>query len=151
MLVVLVMVRAAFVLIVSESKGCGMVTKSGHGYKLAHDFIHLRMDADNVGDKSIEVDRRIRETWCSFGMYSLQLYDRLSSHLELNTRVLKVGFSRQWFRTASLGAHARSTTMRCTGPTTLFLPASSDGEKIKTYKNRLNSGNEIIKATLSKR
>lgn len=61
-MVVLVMACAAFVLIVSESKRCRLVTTSGQGYKLAHDFVHLRRNANNVDGLSIEVDRRLCET-----------------------------------------------------------------------------------------
>ena len=40
-------------------------------------------------DLSIEVDRRIRNAWCSFRKYTLELYDRPSAPLELNTRMLR--------------------------------------------------------------
>ena len=39
---------------------------------------------------SIEVDQRIRNAWCSFRKYTLELYDRLSaSLLELKIRMLR--------------------------------------------------------------
>ena len=40
-------------------------------------------------DLSIEVDRRIRNAWCSFGKYTLELYDRPSAPLELKIRMLR--------------------------------------------------------------
>ena len=43
----------------------------------------------NQYDLSIEVDRRIRNAWCSFRKYSLELYDRPSPPLELKIRMLK--------------------------------------------------------------
>ena len=40
-------------------------------------------------DLSIEVDRRIRNAWCSFWKYTLELYDRPSAPLELKLRMLR--------------------------------------------------------------
>ena len=39
-------------------------------------------------DLSIEVNRRIRNAWCSFRKYILELYDRPSAPLELKLRML---------------------------------------------------------------
>ena len=36
-----------------------------------------------------EVDRRIRNAWCSFRKYNLELYDRPSAPLEVKTRILR--------------------------------------------------------------
>ena len=36
-----------------------------------------------------EVDRRIRNVWCSFRKYTLELYDRPSAPLELKLLMLK--------------------------------------------------------------
>ena len=40
-------------------------------------------------DMSIEVDRRVRNAWCSFRKYTLELYDRPSAPLELKVRMLR--------------------------------------------------------------
>ena len=40
-------------------------------------------------DLSIEVDRHIRNAWCSFRKYTLELYDRPSAPLELKIRMLR--------------------------------------------------------------
>ena len=40
-------------------------------------------------DLSIEVNRRIRNKWCSFRKYTLELCDRPSAPLELKTRMLR--------------------------------------------------------------
>ena len=45
----------------------------------------------NITDLSIEVDRYIRNAWCSFRKYTLELYDRPSVPLELITRKLRAG------------------------------------------------------------
>ena len=39
---------------------------------------------------STEVDRRIRNAWCSFQKYTLDLHDRLSAPLELKFRMPRV-------------------------------------------------------------
>ena len=41
-------------------------------------------------DLFIEVDRRIRNAWCSFRKYTLELCDRPSAPLELKVRMLRV-------------------------------------------------------------
>ena len=38
---------------------------------------------------SIEVDRRIRNVWCSFRTYTLELYERSSAPLDLKIRLLR--------------------------------------------------------------
>ena len=48
--------------------------------------IHI---ANHNADPSIEVDRRIRNAWCSFRKYALDLYDRPSAPLELKIRTLR--------------------------------------------------------------
>ena len=58
-------------------------------YKQAHDFVYLGGNINHDANLSIEVDRRIRNAWCSFRKYSLELYDRPSAPLELKTRMLK--------------------------------------------------------------
>ena len=40
-------------------------------------------------DLSIDVDRRIRNAWCSFRKYTLELYDRPSAPLELKIQMLR--------------------------------------------------------------
>ena len=58
-------------------------------YKQTHEFIYLGGNVNHHADLSIEVDRRIRDAWCSFRKYSLELYDRPSAALELKIRMLK--------------------------------------------------------------
>ena len=57
-------------------------------YKQAHDFVYLGGNINHDADLSIEVDWRIRNAWCSFRKYSLELHDR-PSPLELKIRLLK--------------------------------------------------------------
>ena len=46
-----------------------------------------RENVNHNAELSIEVDRRIRNAWCSFRKYSLELYDRPSAPLELKIRL----------------------------------------------------------------
>ena len=101
---VIVTVCAAFGLTVSEAKTeivClrtwGMsdaastfsVEAAGQVYKQTHDFVYLGGNVNHHADLSIEIDRRIRNVWCSFRTYFLELYDQPSAPLELKIRVLK--------------------------------------------------------------
>ena len=49
--------------------------------------VYLGGNVNHNADLSIEVDRRIRNAWCSFRKYTLELYDRPSSPLELKIRM----------------------------------------------------------------
>ena len=90
MMVVVVTACEAFGLTVSEAKTEIMclrtrgipddattfsVEAAGQAYKQAHDFVYLGGNINHDADLSIEVDRRIRDAWCSFWKYSLELYD----------------------------------------------------------------------------
>ena len=52
---------------------------AGQVYK----FVHLGGNVNHNADLSIEVDRCIRNAWCSFPKYTLELYGRPSARLEL--------------------------------------------------------------------
>ena len=47
-------------------------------------------NVNHNADLSIVVDRRIRNAWCSFRKYTIELYDRPSAPLELKIRMLRV-------------------------------------------------------------
>ena len=104
MMDVIVTVCAAFGLTVSEAKTEIMCLRTrrmsdaastfsveavGQVYKQTHDFVYLGGDVNHHADLSIEIDRRIRNAWCSFRTYSLELYDQPSAPLELKIRMLK--------------------------------------------------------------
>ena len=101
---VIVVVCAAFGLTVSEAKTEIMclrakempestvifsVEAAGQMYNQTNDFVYLRGNVNHNADLSIEVDRRIRNAWCSFRKYTLELYDRPSASLELKLRMLR--------------------------------------------------------------
>ena len=104
MMKVIVVVCAAFGLIVSEAKteimclpAKGMaestatfsVEAAGQAYNQMNEFVYLGENVNHNADLSIEVDRRTRNEWCSFREYTLELYDRPSAPLELKIRMLR--------------------------------------------------------------
>ena len=58
-------------------------------YNHTNDFVGLGGNVNQNADLSIEVDRRVRNAWCSFRKYTLELYDRPSAPLELKLRMLR--------------------------------------------------------------
>ena len=58
-------------------------------YKQAHAFVYIGGNINHDAELSFEVDRRIRNAWCSFRKYSLELYDRPRAPVELKLRMLK--------------------------------------------------------------
>ena len=99
-----VVVCAAFGLTVSEAKTEIMrlrakrmpaypaifnVEAAGQVSNKANEFVYLRGNVNHKADLSIEVGRRIRNAWCRFRKYTLELYDRPSAHPELKIRMLR--------------------------------------------------------------
>ena len=104
MMGVIVVVCTAFGLTVSEAKTeimClrtkGMpestaifsVEAAPQEYNQTNEFIYLGGNVSHNADLSIEVDRRIRNAWCSFRKYTLKLYVRPSASLDLKLRMLR--------------------------------------------------------------
>ena len=104
MMGVIVVVCAAFGLTVPEAKteimclrAKGMpvstatfsVEAAGQVYNQTDEFVYLGGNVNQNADLSIEVDRRVRNAWCSFRKYTLELYDRPSAPLELKIRMLR--------------------------------------------------------------
>ena len=72
-----------------ESIGIFSVEVAGQVYNRTNEFVHLGGNVNYNADLPIEVDRRIRNAWCSFRKYTLELYDRQSAPLELKIRMLR--------------------------------------------------------------
>ena len=104
MMGVIMVVCAAFGLTVSEAKteimclrAKGMpesttifsVEAVGQAYNRTNEFVLLGGNDNQNADLLIEVDRRIRNAWCSFRRHALELYDRPSAPLELKIRMLR--------------------------------------------------------------
>ena len=96
----IVVVCAAFGLTVSEAKTkitCLRpkampqlsVEAAGQVYNQTNEFVYLGGNVNHNADLSIEVNRRIRNAWCSFWKYTLKLYDQSSAPLELKIRMLR--------------------------------------------------------------
>ena len=58
-------------------------------YNQTNDFVYLGQNANHNPTLSIEVVRCIRNVWCSFRKYTLNLYDRPSTPLELKLQMLR--------------------------------------------------------------
>ena len=101
---VIVVVCAAFDLAVSEvetgtmclrpkgmpeSTATMSVEAAGQVYNQTNEFVHLGGNVNHNTDLSIEVDRRVRNAWCSFEKYTLELSDRPNAPLELKIRMLR--------------------------------------------------------------
>ena len=104
MMEAIVVVCAAFGLTVTEAKteimclrAKGMpdstatfsVEAAGQVYNQTNEFVYLGGNVNHNSDLSTEVDRRIRNAWCSFRKYALELYDRPSAPLELEIQMLR--------------------------------------------------------------
>ena len=101
---VIVVVCTAFGLAVSEAKTeivsirtKGMpgstsifsVEAAGQAYNQTNEFVYLGENANHNADLSVEVNRRIGNSWCSFRKYTLEQNDRPSAPLELKIRMLR--------------------------------------------------------------
>ena len=91
MMGVIVVVCAAFGLTVSEAKTEIMclrvrempestaifsVEAAGQVYNQTNELVYFEGTVNHNADLSVEVDRGIRNAWCSFRKYTLELYDR---------------------------------------------------------------------------
>ena len=95
---------AAFVLTVSEAKTEIMCLRTkgmpestaifsaeaaGQVYNQTNEFVYLGGNVNHNANLSIEVNRRIRDAWCSFRKYTLELHDRPNAPPELKIRMLR--------------------------------------------------------------
>ena len=62
---------------------------AGQVYNQTNEFSYLGGNVNQNADLSIQVDRRIRNAWCSVRKYTLELYDRASAPLELKILMLR--------------------------------------------------------------
>ena len=173
MMGVIVVVCAAFGLTVSEArtqimclraKGMPEFTATfsvealGKVYNPTNEFVYLGGNVNPNADLSIEVDRRIRNAWCSFRKYTLELYDRPSASLELKSRMRRAEVLETmlygcvtWSPRAShydtlRRAHHRFLT-RCIG----WQKHKRADHKIFYLDTLVKTGSESIEATLRRR
>ena len=103
-MIVIVVVCAVFGLTVSEAKTEIMrlrakglpesitifsVEAAGQVYNQTNELVSLGGNVNHSADLPIEVDRCLRNAWCSFRRNTLELYDRTSAPLELKRRMLR--------------------------------------------------------------
>ena len=62
---------------------------AGQVYNQTNELVYLGGDVNHSVDLSVEVDRRIRNAWWSFRKFTLELYDRPSTPVELKIRMLR--------------------------------------------------------------
>ena len=72
-----------------ESTATFSVEAAGQVYNQTNEFVYLGGSVNHNPDLSIEIDRCIRNAWCSFRKYTIEPYDRPSAPLELKTRMLR--------------------------------------------------------------
>ena len=65
------------------------VEAAGQVYNQTNEFVYVEGNVNHNAGLSIQVDRRVRNAWCSFRKYTLELYDRPSAPLELKIRMLR--------------------------------------------------------------
>ena len=87
---------------VPESTAILSEEAAGQVYKQTNKFVYLEGNVNYNADLSIGVDRRIGNACCSFQKYTLKLYNRPSTPLELKIRMLR----------AEVPRHAESTRVR---------------------------------------
>ena len=71
-----------------ESIAIFSVEVAGQVYNQTNELIYLGGNVNHNPDMSLEVNRCIRNAWCNFRKYSLELYNRPSAYLELKPRML---------------------------------------------------------------
>ena len=173
MMGVIVIVCAAFGLTVSEAKteimclrAKGMpestatfsVEAAGQVYNQTNEFVYLGGNVNHNADLSIEVDRRIRNAWCSFRKYTRELYDRPGAPLELKIRMLRAEvLETMLYGCVTWGprachydtlrrAHHRFLT-RCIG----WRKHNRADHPISSLDTLVKTGSESIEATLRRR
>ena len=66
-----------------------LVEAAGQVHNQTNELGYLGGNVDHNADLAIEVNRRIRNAWCSFRKYTLELYDLPSAPLEIKIRMLR--------------------------------------------------------------
>ena len=72
-----------------ESTAIFSVEAAGQVYSQTNELVYHGGNVNHNANLSVEVDRHIRNAWCSFRKYTLELYDRPSTPLQLKIRMLR--------------------------------------------------------------
>ena len=73
----------------SESTATFSVEAAGQVYSQTNEFVYLGANVNHSANLSIKDSRRIRNAWCRFRKYTLELYGRPNAPPELKTRMLR--------------------------------------------------------------
>ena len=139
----------------SDATSTFSVETANQVYKHTHDFVYLGGNVNHHADLTIEIDRRIRNAWCSFQKYSFELYNRPSAPLELKIRMLKA----EVLETMLYGCVTWSPrachydTLRRAHHSFLHWIAKAHSHRPPDLlrRNLVKTGSESIEATLRKR
>ena len=101
-----------------ESTAIFSVEAAGQLYNQTNEFLYLGGNVSHNADLSIEVNRRIRNAWCSFRKYTLELYDRPGAPPELKIWMLRAEVLEIMLYGCVTWSRARATMTRCAEPTT---------------------------------
>ena len=143
-----------------ESTAIFGVEAAGQVYNQTNEFVYLGGNVNHNADLSIEVDRRIRNAWCSFRKYTLELHDRPSAPLELKIWMLRaevletmlygcVTWSPRAFHYDTLRRAYHSFLTRCIG----WRKHNNNraDHPISYLDTLIKTGSESIEATLCRR
>ena len=141
-----------------ESTAIFSVEAGGQVYNQTNEFVYLGGNVNHNADLSIEVDRRIRNAWCSFRKYTLELYDRPSAPLELKIWMLTaevletmlygcVMWSPRACHYDTLRRAYHRFLTRCIG----WRKHNRAGHPISYLDTLVKTGSEIIETTLRRR
>ena len=143
---------------VPESTATFSVEAAGQVYNQTNEFVYLGGNVNHNADLSIEADRRVRNAWCSFQKYTLELYDRPSDPLELKVWLLRaevleamlygyVTWSPRACHYDTLRRAHRRFLTRCVG----WRKHNRADHRISYMDTLLKTGSESIVATLRRR
>ena len=144
----------------SESTATFSVEAAGQVHNQTNEFVYLRGNVNHNAKLSIEIDRRIRNAWCGFRKYTLELlYDRPSAPLELEIRVLRAEvLETMLYGCVTWSPHAcHNDTLRrahhrfLTRCIRVWRKHSRADHPISYLDTLLKTGSESIKATLRRR
>ena len=141
-----------------ESTATFSVEAAGQVYNQTDEFVYLGGNVNDNADLSIEVDRRISNSWCSFRKYTLELYDRLSAPLELKIRMIRAKVLETMLygcvTSSPRAGHydtLRRAHHRCLTRCIYWRKQNRTDHPISHLDMLIKTGSESIKATLRRR